>query len=806
VPKALRVRLAPTPPPVTIEGENDRFNSVTGVSIILETLGEGSTSAAAAPQPATIALKLATLKRVRSEAPTFKPFAKLEGQIELRGKERKPVFIVNRGADGEPAGFTYTDPALNVDTGTPQDEAGPEGEAQEEVAGAAARRPRALELTLSRSSFEGVSPTGGRLARLLLPDEVNDAHFVEIGAELLVSGQSEGAFEANDVLDVRITDETPAAAPHYELQLVDEVGEPISGVFLRLLDGQHEATLTTDADGRAFRLARGSTSARVELADPTALKSLLKTRWAQARGKPRFKPGPDTITITPRDFGAAIALTTDAPALICIRPHVVLARLQGMFFDTNKSFLLPSALGQIAELKELYEQNPSSDLLIVGHTDTTADANTNDPLSLERADSMLAYLKDDRETWVRRYATSIPENRRWGAIEDLLMLRATPGFIAGASDKEDIEAFQSAQGLKVDGIVGAETRGRLIELYMARDGTKLPVGIKPTTHGCGENFPLDSSQEELDAVPVDDAQDLGDRRVELFFFDSELGIQPAPPGSNSKPGSTAYPEWRRRSDEIRVLQLSSRTVQLFLFDARYQRMPDTPFELIAGNVVRKGRSGSDGSLTVFEVPVTERCELRWGELASVFEPRNLTDPLSDHKNLQSDFLYSNSLDLRFQEDVANDLRLRKEARRRLDNLGYREDRFNAEYRVNRERYQLSPTDAAFDRPGFSQLADIHRQGTEAPLPPEQPFGPDTDPEFFELDGDENLELVLVADDGRPLANRTVLVSNDIGVVRSGVTNASGLVSLRGLDSGGDFTVTFPELDEEAFQVVDEDIV
>ena len=35
--------------------------------------------------------------------------------------------------------------------------------------------------------------------------------------------------------------------------------------------------------------------------------------------------------------------------------------------------------------------------------------------------------------------------------------------------------------------------------------------------------------------------------MELFFFDRQFGIQPTPPGKNSKKDSNEYPEWRRRA-------------------------------------------------------------------------------------------------------------------------------------------------------------------------------------------------------------------------------------------------------------------
>ncbi|MEO6600426.1 MAG: hypothetical protein ABIQ16_11170 [Polyangiaceae bacterium] len=74
--------------------------------------------------------------------------------------------------------------------------------------------------------------------------------------------------------------------------------------------------------------------------------------------------------------------------------------------------------------------------------------------------------------------------------------------------------------------------------------------IDATAHGAGENFPLDDTGEQLDSAPADNKPDPIDRRVELFFFDPEFGISPAPPGPNSGPGSTAYPTWRKRVSEV----------------------------------------------------------------------------------------------------------------------------------------------------------------------------------------------------------------------------------------------------------------
>jgi hypothetical protein len=72
MPKSLRVKQPPTPLPVSVDGETDRVNIVTGIAIALETRGNGSTQATFKPQPAALVLKLATLKRVRTEGTGLK--------------------------------------------------------------------------------------------------------------------------------------------------------------------------------------------------------------------------------------------------------------------------------------------------------------------------------------------------------------------------------------------------------------------------------------------------------------------------------------------------------------------------------------------------------------------------------------------------------------------------------------------------------------------------------------------------------------------------------------------------------------
>lgn len=219
-------------------------------------------------------------------------------------------------------------------------------------------------------------------------------------------------------------------------------------------------------------------------------------------------------------------------------------RLYGMFFDLDKCFLLPSAMDGIRGIKNQYDQHPGNNLLVVGHTDTSGQDAYNLQLSLERADAVAAYLKDDQDAWDAFFGDGKAQEKRWGTREIQLMLSSLPeGQPAFFQEDPDghltpatlaaIKGFQKSKGLKEDGIAGPVTRKALIADYMSLDGTTLPPDASLTTHGCGENFP---------AVETEDGQrSPDDRRVEIFIFAGP--IAPPPPGKTSKRGSAEYPQW-----------------------------------------------------------------------------------------------------------------------------------------------------------------------------------------------------------------------------------------------------------------------
>jgi hypothetical protein len=220
-----------------------------------------------------------------------------------------------------------------------------------------------------------------------------------------------------------------------------------------------------------------------------------------------------------------------------------------MLFDTDKSFLLPGAMLGIRGLVNYFNEHPGSEVLVIGHTDTKGTDSYNLPLSVERAESIAAFLREDASAWMAWFDGDKPSEKRWDTREVQLMLTALPDTstpfytppVDGTSGPKTTAAIKQFQtfsndnrgtSLKVDGIDGPLTRKALVEAYMAIEGTSLPDGTSLQTHGCGSFHP------EVPTGPgVDEPQN---RRAEVFLFTD--GIKP-PPQRCAAPGCGEYPQW-----------------------------------------------------------------------------------------------------------------------------------------------------------------------------------------------------------------------------------------------------------------------
>jgi outer membrane protein OmpA-like peptidoglycan-associated protein len=325
----------------------------------------------------------------------------------------------------------------------------------------------------------------------------------------------------------------------FEVHVIDEVADKVSGLEMTFTIEGNEISKKTGGDGKARVDTEPGTFATVALVDVQAARDLLKARWDKARGKPLIEPEEDVVVYRLGGEAPRFGLESKKPRTLSIEPYVIRGRLFGGFFDTSKSFVLPSGLDGVRGLVELQGKHPNTLLLVVGHTDTAGKPSYNDPLSLERAAAMVAYLKGTVNDWYAWYDKGVATEKRWGNREDLAMIATLPDADERDSSENPVQWFQRTRGLEVDDIAGTETRHALIKEYMGLEGTTLPAGVEVKTHGCGENFPIDDTGDGVD--------DQDNRRVEIFFFDAKLGVQPKPPDKNSAPGSLEYPEWVTRS-------------------------------------------------------------------------------------------------------------------------------------------------------------------------------------------------------------------------------------------------------------------
>ncbi|MGH9751401.1 MAG: OmpA family protein [Blastocatellia bacterium] len=291
--------------------------------------------------------------------------------------------------------------------------------------------------------------------------------------------------------------------------------------------------------------------------DPVRLAAALE---AVGRTFQLFKQG-EVGLCESADF--AVVLPNLVPSTFCHVPAAVPGPVEekpitrglfGMFFETDKTFLLPSAMRSIRLLNRFYKDNPSVELLVVGHTDTVGPEQYNLELSKRRAENMAAYLEDKFEIWTAYYQ---PQHisKQWDTREDQHMLSVLPeggepfytapvDGIAGPSTIEAITQFQKFSNanrgatLTVDGVAGPNTRRELVKAYMELDGTSLPEGTPLFSQGCGE---FHSEVATGDEVP-----ESRNRRTEVFFFPEKID-PPMPVGGCRSPGCVEYPQWRDRA-------------------------------------------------------------------------------------------------------------------------------------------------------------------------------------------------------------------------------------------------------------------
>ena len=302
---------------------------------------------------------------------------------------------------------------------------------------------------------------------------------------------------------------------------------------------------------------------------------------------------PDKTTEPTEKFAPfeAVALTAGKEHQISVQPHVTLVRLIGVNFDTDKCFLLPTALPTMRRIKELFDEHRRDSLMIVGHADTTGGIAHNQDISLDRAAAVWSFLRDDVEGWLSWYDSSVSTSCRWGSGEDRQMLRGLVARKQGLLKPEtkDYQVWHNALAddkkarnwspLEEDGKFGDLTRAQLIGDYMNLDGTTLPEDCEVWLHGCGESFPL---PEPAAGNAWERFSELRNRRVEFLFFDETTDVSPIPAVNKSTAASTEYPTWLAKAE------VEDLTTEAGLKEVTFVEMHDALFRTNSAVVLPDG--------------------------------------------------------------------------------------------------------------------------------------------------------------------------------------------------------------------------
>lgn len=237
-------------------------------------------------------------------------------------------------------------------------------------------------------------------------------------------------------------------------------------------------------------------------------------------------------------------------------------------FDFDSSLLLPTMAPEFAKLAALLGNFPEHPLSVFAHADPTGSDDYNKELAGRRALSVYGLLRKDPAVWEKLFTSaSKAKGDDWTQKQLLVMLSALPSAETGApyfdgaptasktaASDAAIRAFQTDNGLKVDGIAGPATRAKLFELYMdfltgtssgtgpeaasSTDAPPFPVLAdrflgrgadadgKGDYQSCGEFNPaLVLSTEEQKTLNKEDRdhENAASRRVVIYFF--ELGTE-----------------------------------------------------------------------------------------------------------------------------------------------------------------------------------------------------------------------------------------------------------------------------------------
>ena len=167
--------------------------------------------------------------------------------------------------------------------------------------------------------------------------------------------------------------------------------------------------------------------------------------------------------------GAKAPKLVDEMAERLIESHM----LPDITFGTNTSFLHPKHAAElknlVAIIQDWQKKNPDGKLVLFGHADAVGKEEPNKALSERRAQSILAFLLKEPDTW-----EELCSKEKWGLAasqEYLKHLGHDPGAVDGQDGpktKEAVKAFQAKLGLAQSGTADATTRKALFKTFIEK--------------------------------------------------------------------------------------------------------------------------------------------------------------------------------------------------------------------------------------------------------------------------------------------------------------------------------------------------
>jgi peptidoglycan hydrolase-like protein with peptidoglycan-binding domain len=271
-------------------------------------------------------------------------------------------------------------------------------------------------------------------------------------------------------------------------------------------------------------------------------------------------------------------------------------RMLGMLFDADKCFLLPQALPAVRLMVEMHKKYPQARLLSLGHA-SGDEVLAGPDLALLRANALRDYLVNDVDAWVKQFSGKRVARLHWGTREVQLMLSCLPegsphytGYPSGITDDKTlaaIKAYQKSKGLVVDGKVGPKTLKALVLDYMALEGTTLEKGAKILTYGV---------QGHVEDAPTKEGVEVDDRRVELYFFESD--IDPLPKEQLLKEPAKVFAAWTAKV--VETVDFENHGIHLQIVDVKDKPVPRASVKL-SGPISGEASADEYGFVSFFEL-------------------------------------------------------------------------------------------------------------------------------------------------------------------------------------------------------------